>query len=302
MYKWFENFIFQKEEKQIINNLYFLFKSALIVGTIIIFISISIMSIQFCLDIDMKISEVFGVFGDFIGGSLNPIFTFLTFMGLLITIMLQQTELKESRIEFTKSANALIEQSKSLQKQNFENTFFNLIDLYNGILANLEMSYYNSGQSQIYTARKVFTYIERCICISNQKMTQDAYGQPIEGPKKHYSLETFSNYAKDLRHYFRIIYQILKFIDNANITNDEKLFYSNIFRSQFSDAELLTLFFNCLSKYGKEKFKPLVEKYEFFEHLVINEKFLLCDLREYDSYAFGENKYIEDFIESMNHN
>ncbi len=298
MDKWFKKFISLKEEKQIINNLYFLFKFAFIVGTVVILVGISIISIQFYVGSDMKISEVFGVFGDFIGGTLNPIFTFLTFMGLLITIILQQTELKESRIEFTKSADALIEQSKSLQKQNFENTFFNLIDLYNGILANLEIYNYHSDTS--YKARKVFIYIERCICIPDKEPNQDVYGQPIEALEKHYNLETFNNYAKDLRHYFRIIYQILKFIDNVNITSDEKLFYSNIFRSQFSDAELLALFFNCLSKYGKEKFKPLVEKYEFFEHLVINEKFLLSDLRKYDPNAFGENKYIEDFIESMN--
>lgn len=299
MRQWFKNFVFPEQEQKIINNLYFLFKSALIIGIAIVFIGISVMSIQLYNEGGMKISEIFGVFGDFIGGALNPIFTFLTFMGLLITIILQQTELKDSRAEFKKSADALIEQSKSLHKQNFENTFFNLIDLYNGILANLEIHSFSSGQTKNYTDRKVFIYIEKCICISDKEVITNAFGEPIEEVEKHYNLETFSSYAKDLRHYFRIIYQILKFIDNANITSDEKLFYSNIVRSQLSDAELLSLFFNCLSKYGKEKFKPLVEKYEFFEHLVINEKFLFTDLREYNPNVFGENKYIEDFIESM---
>jgi hypothetical protein len=34
-----------------------------------------------------------GEWGDFFGGVLNPLLTFLTFMGLLITIILQQQEL-----------------------------------------------------------------------------------------------------------------------------------------------------------------------------------------------------------------
>lgn len=48
-----------------------------------------------------------GEFGDFFGGVLNPLLTFLTFMGLLITIVLQHTELRESREEFARSADAL---------------------------------------------------------------------------------------------------------------------------------------------------------------------------------------------------
>ena len=51
-----------------------------------------------------------GKFGDFFGGVLNPILTFLTFMGLLITIILQQKELQQSRREFKG-------QKESLQNQ-----------------------------------------------------------------------------------------------------------------------------------------------------------------------------------------
>ena len=58
----------------------------------------------------------FGEWGDFFGGVLNPILTFLTFMGLLITIILQQSELKESRKEFKRSADALSEQCSGQAK------------------------------------------------------------------------------------------------------------------------------------------------------------------------------------------
>ncbi|UUM70748.1 hypothetical protein [Aeromonas veronii] len=45
-----------------------------------------------------------GAFGDFLGGVLNPIFTFMTFFGVIITIVLQKIELKAAREEYTKSA------------------------------------------------------------------------------------------------------------------------------------------------------------------------------------------------------
>ncbi len=70
-----------------------------------------------------------GTFGDFLGGVLNPILTFLTFLGLIVTIVIQQTELRLARSEFANSALALKDQSDTLRIQRFESTFFNLYSL-----------------------------------------------------------------------------------------------------------------------------------------------------------------------------
>lgn len=59
----------------------------------------------------------YGTFGDFFGGMLNPILTFLTFMGLLMTIILQQKELRLTRSELKESSLALADQAKSLKHQ-----------------------------------------------------------------------------------------------------------------------------------------------------------------------------------------
>lgn len=69
-----------------------------------------------------------GEFGDFLGGTLNPIFTFLTLLGLLATIILQKKELSLARREFSRSAKALEEQQKNLEQQRFENTYFKLLE------------------------------------------------------------------------------------------------------------------------------------------------------------------------------
>ncbi len=41
--------------------------------------------------------EAWGQFGDYLGGTLNPFFSFLAFMGLLLTVALQHRELEETR-------------------------------------------------------------------------------------------------------------------------------------------------------------------------------------------------------------
>lgn len=59
----------------------------------------------------------YGTFGDYFGGMLNPILTFLTFMGLLMTIVLQQKELRLTRNELKESSIALAEQAETLALQ-----------------------------------------------------------------------------------------------------------------------------------------------------------------------------------------
>ena len=71
-----------------------------------------------------------------------------------------------------------------------------------------------------------------------------------------------------LNHYFRHLYRIVKYIDTSDsISDDERYDYACIVRSQSSDYELVMLFYNCLTSNGKIKFKPLIEKYSFFNNL-----------------------------------
>jgi hypothetical protein len=72
-------------------------------------------------------SSKLGAFGDFFGGVLNPVLTFLTFFGLIVTIVIQRMELRLAREEYEKTATALNTQAT-------ENTFFNALDLHHKIV------------------------------------------------------------------------------------------------------------------------------------------------------------------------
>lgn len=92
--------------------------------------------------------QTWGQFGDFLGGTLNPVFGFLTIIALVLTLILQNRELKMSREELElsreelrKSAEALEAQNKSIDKQNFEQTFFSWLNTYSDVLASIELSY-----------------------------------------------------------------------------------------------------------------------------------------------------------------
>ena len=85
-----------------------------------------------------------GVFGDFVGGTLNPLLSFLGLIALLFTIALQskelalsKEELKLTREELARSASAQEEINKTQARQQFENTFFALLDQHNKLLEKL---------------------------------------------------------------------------------------------------------------------------------------------------------------------
>ncbi|MDN5043973.1 hypothetical protein O8C80_11620 [Aliarcobacter butzleri] len=235
---------------------------------------------------DFKIDsnvEHFGQFGDFIGGTLNPILAFLSFMALLYTIKIQMDELKLSREELEATREELKgsriaqeEQSESLKLQNeatklqiFENTFFKLTELFLGTKNSL--SFYNEDQEKNISGYPAFNKIFKAL-----------KGSP--------NYDDFNeNFEFITGIYFGQIYQILKFINESDIQNKQR--YVNIFRAQFTKNELEFLFYHCLGTIGKRRFKKLVEDYEFFEHIILNED-IEKQLLEYDKKAFGKNEKI----------
>ena len=227
--------------------------------------------------------ELWGQFGDFVGGTLNPILAFLSFMALLYTIKIQTDELKLSREELEATREELKgsriaqqEQSESLKLQNeatklqmFENTFFQVINLF---IQNRAEIIYGTNNSI-----KPLSKILRNLKIEEGKTTETIYDE---------FYEKFEAYTGT---YFGQTYQVIKFIDNSNIGNKQR--YINIFRAQFSKDELVFLFYHCLGTIGKRKLKKLVEGYEFFEHLILNED-IEKQLLVYDIKAFGKNEII----------
>jgi hypothetical protein len=79
----------------------------------------------------------------------------------------------------------------------------------------------------------------------------------------------FEKEKDELGHYFRVLYNILKFVRDRCQGN--KKFYSNIVRAQLTYAEVELIYYNSVSKYGEEKLKPLVEEFAILKHLALDD-------------------------------
>lgn len=230
--------------------LYFLFLSAALAIILVLL-----------LNLFANETKSFGEWGDFFGGVLNPTLTFLTFMGLLITIVIQQTELRDSRSELKRSADALAEQVRNLNKQSFESTFFKMLDTHSGIVESVDLS---DANGNITKGRDCFTifykrldkkYKTRMLLVA-----KDTNFQILESAYKEFWLE----HQHELGHYFRFLYNIVRFIKE---TDYQSGLYIRLIRAQLSDQELLLIFYNCIASNHGERFKPLVEEFALLDNM-----------------------------------
>ncbi len=233
---------------------------------------------------------LWGAFGDFIGGTLNPILSFLALIALLLTLILQsrqiemsaeelslsRDELSLTRKELSRSADALNSQDKNLVTQRFENTFFRLIEHLEICRKNICYETFEKpevvGRDAIEQIYIIFTQYRLCSSVRERMESTQIFKEEcktLEGVQEEYDKFYTEKYGDDLGQYFRTIYYILKFVDEANHL-ENKMFYSNLLRAQLSRYELCLIFYNSISKYGEEKMAPLVKRYKILKHIEQN--------------------------------
>ena len=239
-------------------------------------------------------AEAWGQFGDYIGGVLNPMFAFMAFIALMLTIYVQLFELQSSTRELRASAEALKQQNESFALQSFENTFFQMVRLHNDFVAaiDLQTKSKKTGLYRVTRGRDCFKAFYSRFNKQAQKAIRGDY-HPLdhrESLSEAYSRFHHNN-EPNIGHYFRNLYRIFKFLSESNVENKKR--YSGALRAQLSTFELLLLFYNGASDVGG-KFSKYIVEFELLENLAFDSLLDLSeDIKLYDPAAYGER--VEEF-------
>jgi len=226
------------------------------------------------LDYVFKYDDTFdlkGKFGDMYNVA-TSLFGAITIILLLYNTYLTRKELKDNRIEFKIQNSTLIH-------QRFENTFFQLLKVHSDNVNNIDLvgtketlgrdcfKLFNEGIKKIYIQ-------ERRSRLYNPKSDAGVSAEMFEKLEDEIAAydKYFSRAKSDLGHYFKTLYRIVRFIDEANHFSDaespvmdQKKFYTGILRSQLSTYEEILIAYNALGKYGN-KFKLLIQKYDLLKN------------------------------------
>lgn len=237
-------------------------------------------------------SATWGTFGDYLGGTLNPIISFLALIGLLYTIHQQAQEMQATRDELERTAEQQSRQSEIFNLQQFESTFFSLLEQHNKVVERIEVESIYEELHNIY----------------NKKIDQITTRKPSEELSNSHAIKSINQHY-ELKSYFNLLFQILKFISislskNSESNNSEDLkitikdfysdskiskdkisqkyinpqerMYSDILRSFIPSIILKLLALNCLTidKFSRDNesktlynFQGLLNRYALLEQL-----------------------------------
>lgn len=199
-------------------------------------------------------------------------------------------------IAFWEQYQANKQQRDDIAIERFNQTFFSLMNIHEQITDSLEFTIPRQGNNPIsHKGRELFSYAFENKAAVKQVEEKKYEEKSMRDLLQENGLESYESYQLPtyFDHYFRNMYRIVKYVDETKVFDkmdnpfEKKYEYVAILRSTLSRYELVWLFYNCLSEYGKDKFKPLVEKYALLKNLrpelLINED----DTKEYLQTAFG---------------
>lgn len=217
--------------------------------------------------------------GEFVGGISTPFLSTSAFILLYLTYKSQKKELSESR-------KILKKQSLIVEKQIFDTTFFNSLELLNNIIQNITYEQEQYTGLGVYEkpiqlrGRECFRHLYNDFQKVHEKkvhewidenMFEAAAGEHFKVPKESSEKiiltaynEFFDTYQGEVGHYFRTLYNIIKYVKDNNLKTPK--YYTNLVRAQLSSFEHLLLFYNCKSDYGS-KFYPLIIEFSLLDNM-----------------------------------
>lgn len=247
----------------------------------------------------------------------GSLFTAYAFAGVIVTVLLQRAELQEQRkelraqrIELEGQKRELEIQNRTAQLQRFENSFFNLLNIFKGTLYTIKNKNIFPTEKDFpdllpdeycTTSQQYFKKTSRCLHIANA-----GYDKTISYLKK-----DLSNLSYDTKVFLKNYHLIINFIISCELfktNNGQEYIYINTVNNLLTNNEFLLIIIDAICFPDKIK---IINKY----HLLSNFSLEEYDLPEYfyvlffAPQAFGDDyeeyirlnglqgKTLEDFLQ-----
>lgn len=210
--------------------------------------------------------DVWGQFGDYVGGLLNPILSFMALIAVVRSLKYQSDEVKSARSEANAAIAMQQEQTAIFKQQSFESVFFGLTDLHSKSLDMMEYA----GDGRLY---KGIPAIQKLADNFNvDRIDWHPVLLKVGNIKTRDRIPVFKEHANAFLkkvqdggvRYFTVLEQLLSYVDGCDLPDPKlKQRYILIVKSMLTPAEVECALIYCLSDDGG-KLKDLMERYSMF--------------------------------------
>lgn len=241
--------------------------------------------------------ENFGQFGDYIGGTLNPLVGFLALLALWKTASVQTAMLKE-QIEKEDKKDWANQRLDFLKEQNeiFKRDYESYLSIINTIVYIKKGEVISSGKAAFYMLLNRDHDFKELNFYLRKKSELTVSNYSVDGLEKIVSEDPVRNNAF-MNPVFRTIYQVLKdqahnrYRSPSNPQEYNSQTYENIrfFRAQLSGDELIFIALNILfTEAGKVGLSRYVKEFGLLKHLHIEQlKEYVEDMHGADCFGRG---------------
>lgn len=258
-----------------------------IIGVVLIIITIIVFAIHrdYFLWSESFDEEVFGTFGDFVGGFLGTIVAFIT-MILLIKTLQNQIEV---------NGNVIITNNNVVNTNNrLVDTSLKQIHQTDAILFDSKFNAYMKAYQDALLSYRQENKVGR-VCLDS---LVDSYRTEFKSELKYIqrsedAVKSFGEfYAKNrlpMSVHLRTLYLLMKMInDDANIDENTRVHYAKLVRGQLSESEMFLMRYNSYGSYG-QNMKVLVNRFNLLKHLPMMN---LLEFRKWREVMNGDEELI----------
>lgn len=174
--------------------------------------------------------------------------------------------------------------------QQFDNVFFELLRLY--------QQYVETLIFDEKTGKAFFSALKEKM-FNSYKSTQKDFKKRHKDAIECY-VDTYIELLPQLGTYFRILYRIFDILSNSNISEEDKVKYAKIMRSQFSEDELFLIYYNSRSDYGEASVK-YIKKFNLLKYLLILDKLEFKSSKKLDNKEiYSINLVLTEILDYLN--
>ncbi len=234
--------------------------------------------------------NMLGMAGEFLGGTVGSIWALAGVILFFLALIYQKRELVLQRMELHESRKIMESQSRTIAIQQFENTFFQLLNFHINAAIQIRNTSNGSSRKPMNAFDALYNDFRKETNTLKKRRKSDAgVSKPSDESFEHCFIAVYEGYKNTFQHYLENYKALLLFIKSKS---EDPAFYYNILKSHFTEQEVLIHFYYILLVTKNPDLKKIVEKYHLFQKL--NQR-TVSEIDPYHLQKLSEDAYMSEF-------